>query len=79
MEYDREKIDEVVMALLNLTMFDDGGVTRAWKGLDWDVLDRLYQKGWIGNPKSKAKSVVVTEEGKAISEESFKKHFAKTV
>ncbi|MBL7212315.1 MAG: hypothetical protein ISS61_08055 [Desulfobacteraceae bacterium] len=48
---------------------------RAWKGMDWDVMNRLHEKGYIGNPKSKAKSVPLTEEGARISEALFKKHF----
>lgn len=31
--------------------------------MDWDAVNRLHEKGYIGNPKSKAKSVVLTEEG----------------
>jgi hypothetical protein len=73
MEYDKEKVDEIVLALLYLTMHDQG--TRAWKGMDWDAMDRLHEKGYIGNPKSKAKSVHLTEEGARLSEKFFKKHF----
>jgi hypothetical protein len=29
--------------------------------LDWDSLDRLHEKGYIGSPKSKAKSVTLRE------------------
>ena len=76
MEYDREKVDEVVLALLQLTMFDDRGTTRAWKGHDWEIMDHLFQKGWILDPKGKAKSVVLTDEGKKRSAELFEKHFA---
>ena len=75
MDYDKDKVDEMVLALLFLTSFHDGFVTRAWKGMDWDALDRLYKKGYIGNPKSKAKSVVLTEEGERLSKELFLKHF----
>jgi hypothetical protein len=73
MEYDKDKVDETVLALLYLTTHDQG--TRAWKGLDWDAMDRLHDKGYIGNPKTKAKSVTLTEEGERLSEELFKKHF----
>ncbi len=45
MDYDEEKLDEVVLALLYLTLFTEHGVTRAWKGHDWDVLNRLCEKG----------------------------------
>ena len=75
MEYDKEKVDEMILALLYLTTFKDKFGLRAWKGLDWDSLDRLYEKGYIGSPKSKAKSVTLSEEGAKLSEELFKKHF----
>jgi len=75
MEYDKDKVDEMVLALPYLTSFHSDFVTRAWKGMDWDALDRLYQKGYIDNPKSKAKSVILTEEGEKRSEELFVKHF----
>jgi hypothetical protein len=60
MDYDQDKVDEMVLALLWLTPAGDG---RAWKGHDWDALDRLHAKGYISDPKSKAKSVVLSEEG----------------
>jgi hypothetical protein len=44
MDIDTDKIDEAVLALLHLTLHDQ---FRAWKGHDWDALDRLYQKGMI--------------------------------
>ncbi len=37
MAYDTDKLDEVVLALLHLNSFAEHGVTRAWKGLDWDL------------------------------------------
>lgn len=76
MEYDKDKVDEMVLALLYLTSFNDGYGTRAWKGMDWEVLDRLYEKGYIGDPKGKAKSVILTEVGEKLSEELFFKKFA---
>jgi hypothetical protein len=75
MEYDKDKVDEVTLALLCLTMFNQGNAVRAWKGHNWEHLDRLHEKGFIGNPKGKAKSVTVTEKGKERSEELFKKYF----
>jgi hypothetical protein len=71
-EYDREKVDEMVLALLWLTQAGDG---RAWKGHDWDALDRLHEKGYISDPRSKAKSVAMTEEGERLSRELFARHF----
>ena len=75
MDFDRDKAEEVVMALLFLTSFDDHGFTRAWKGHDWDLLDGLHRRGWIHDPKGKAKSVVMTEEGRARSQELFERYF----
>jgi hypothetical protein len=74
MDIDTEKVDETVLGLLYLTLHDKD---RAWKGFDWDALDRLHQKGMIENPASKAKSVVLTEEGLQESERLFRELFAK--
>jgi uncharacterized protein DUF6429 len=71
-KYDHNKVDEVVLALLQLTLHDS---YRAWRGFDWDTLDRLYEKDWIENPRSKAKSVVLTEESLAKSTRLFQKYF----
>lgn len=74
MEYDRDKVDECVLALLRLTLHDDH---RAWKGFDFDVMDRLFGKGLICDPRNKTKSVILTEEGLKRSEMLFEKYFAK--
>lgn len=63
-----------MLALLWLTLHD--GV-RAWKGFDWDALDRLHRKGLIDNPVGKAKSVVLTDEGLQRSEALFEKLFTR--
>ena len=60
MEPDNDKIDQATLALLWLNSFQDGDVRRAWKGFDWDALDRLHEKGYLNDPRSKAKSVVLT-------------------
>lgn len=74
MDYDLEKIDEAALALLLLTLHDG---YRAWKGLDWDIFDRLYEKGLIDDPKNKNKSVVFTESGLQKAEEALQKLFVK--
>ena len=74
-DYDQEKVDEVTLALMYLTLHD---YCRAWKGFDWETLDRLHEKGLIDNPRSKAKSVVLTEEGLEKSEHLFNKYFGKS-
>jgi hypothetical protein len=77
MKYDEEKVDETVLALLYLTSFTQSGITRAWKGQDWDVLDRLHEKGLISDPKSKAKSVMLSDDGAKESALLFQKYFAR--
>jgi hypothetical protein len=77
MEIVVEKVDEAVLALLYLTTFKDKPCWRAWKGHNWDSLDRLHQKGYISDPATKAKSVVLTEEGVTQSQVLFEKHFTK--
>jgi len=76
--YDEDRVDDAVLALLYLTMRDERTVTRAWKGHDWAAMDRLHQKGYIADPKGKARSVVITEEGKAKAEQLFLRLFGKT-
>jgi hypothetical protein len=73
---DWDKVDEVTMALLKLTSFTEHGFTRSWKGHNWDVMNRLYEKGWIHDPVGKAKSVVLTEEGIRQADALFEKHLA---
>ncbi|MDX9952800.1 MAG: DUF6429 family protein [Anaerolineae bacterium] len=77
MEYDRDKVDEMILALLYLTSSQDKYATRAWKGLDWQAMDRLHQKGYIGDPRGKSASVEVTPEGARLSKELFFKYFGK--
>ena len=72
MDYDREKVDEMVLALLWLTLDGD---RRAWKSHDWNALDRLHERGYISDPRSKAKSVLLTEEGERRARELFARHF----
>lgn len=61
MDYDQDKVDEITLALLWLTRFKDPVGARAWKGRDWDTMERLHMKGFISDPKSKAKSVRFSE------------------
>jgi predicted transcriptional regulator len=76
LQIDQDKLAEVALAILGMTAFRDRGVERVWKGLDWDLLDLLHERGWISDPKSKAKSVVLTEEGARLTHDFFRRHFA---
>jgi hypothetical protein len=73
MDYDKEKVDEMVLALLHLTSFHDLGLVRAWKSHDWDALDRLHEKGFISDPKNKSKSIVLSEDGVRKAQELFQR------
>jgi hypothetical protein len=75
MAYNKDKVDEMTLALLHLVTEKGKDGARAWKGFDWDTMNRLHEKGYICDPRSKAKSVVVSEEGARLAEELFKKHF----
>ncbi|MCF7838289.1 MAG: DUF6429 family protein [Candidatus Marinimicrobia bacterium] len=75
MEFDKDKVDEATLALLFLVMFREGDGHRAWKSFDWDTMDRLCQKGWIHEPKGKAKSVRVTSDGARKAEALFQQLF----
>ena len=74
MDLDTDKIDEAVLALLQLTLHDEN---RAWKGHDWDALGRLHQKGLIFDPVGKTKSVALTSEGLELSRRLFEQHFCR--
>jgi len=60
MELDTDKIDQAVLALLSLGRHDG---YRVWKSFDWEVMNRLHAKGYITDPVSKARSVLLTEKG----------------
>lgn len=51
MTFDKDRIDDAVLALLYLGLHDQ---YRAWKGFDWDAMNRLYDKGFISDPIGKA-------------------------
>jgi hypothetical protein len=74
MEINTDRIDEAVLALLLLGLHDEN---RAWKGFDWNALDRLHRKGFISDPRSKAKSVTFSEDGRRESERLFALAFAR--
>ena len=74
MNPDPDKIDDAVLALLLLGLHEE---SRAWKGHDWDALDRLHKKGYISNPASKPKSIVFSEDGLREAERVFKKLFSR--
>jgi len=60
MEYDDKLIEDAVLALLAAFSSDEGN---AWKGFDFEVMNRLHEHGFISNPVNKNKSIWLTEEG----------------
>lgn len=75
MDIDYDKIDDTVLALLHLTSFEKHGITRAWKGHDWEALDRLHEKGMVTDPRNKAKSLVLSDEGAKRARALFETQF----
>ena len=77
MIYSEEKVDEYTLALMFLVTNErnKGFGARAWKGFDWETMNRLHKKGFITNPVSKSKSVGISEEGFIKSETLFRKFF----
>ena len=73
-DIDSDRLAEAALAILSLTLHGNG---RVWKGLDWELMDLLHEKGWIVDPRSKAKSVVLTEEGEQLAAEFLQKHFGR--
>lgn len=76
-QIDTDLIDEAVLALMFLTLHRRSKEEwRAWKGLDWEAMSRLYDKDLIYDPVGKAKSVVLTDEGRQRCEEAYYRLFA---
>ena len=73
-DFDEEKIDQAVLALLYLTLHDHN---RAWKAFDWESMSRLHDKGFIDDPVNKAKSVALTDQGLVESMRLFRKLFGR--
>ncbi|WP_238704599.1 DUF6429 family protein [Pseudomonas nabeulensis] len=60
MGYDEKLIEDAVLALLAAFSSKDGN---AWKGFDFEIMNRLHEHGFISNPVNRNKSIWLTEEG----------------
>lgn len=78
MEIDNDRATELGFALISITASTNHGATRAWKGLDWDLLDEMYERGWIFNPVGKAKSVELTPDGQVVAERLRSLHLSQS-
>ncbi len=76
MHYEEEKIYEAVLAVLYLTAWEEHGLIRAWKGIDWNASNRLHERGLIDDPRNKNKSVAFTDEGLALARTSAERLFS---
>jgi Domain of unknown function (DUF6429) len=74
MGLDSDKIDDAVLALLVLGRHSGW---RAWKGIDWEAMNRLHERGYISDPRTRAQSVVFTEDGLARAERLLAELFGK--
>ncbi len=60
MQFDEQKIEDAVLALLSVFASAQGQV---WKKYDFAVMDALFEKGLISDPKTRAQSIVLTAVG----------------
>lgn len=72
MREDLTPIEQFALVLLRHSAFEEHGNLRSWKGYDWEVMNRLHEKGLISDPVSKAKSVLFTDEGRWQADELVK-------
>lgn len=72
---DDRKIEDAALAILYLNYDQNTG--RTWKSLDWDIGNQLFQRGLISDPKTKNKSVIMTEEGITLAEAVLKEFFSR--
>ncbi|MDP9536773.1 DUF6429 family protein [Pseudomonas protegens] len=60
MEYDDKLIEDAVLALLAAYSSDQGN---AWKGFDFQIMNRLHEQGFISDPVNTNKSIWLTAQG----------------
>jgi len=75
-DYDTGRVDDAVLALLWLNAVEEFGANRAWKSFDWEAMNRLHAQGLIDDPRSKDKSVLLTEAGARQGHALFERLFA---
>jgi hypothetical protein len=75
MDYDKDKVDEMTLALMFLVMSRVGEGGRAWKSFDAQTIERLHVKGWVANPNVKGATLDLTPEGLKKAEELFRNTF----
>ena len=64
MPEDLTPIEQFALVLLRHSAFEEHGERRSWKGYDWEIMNRLWGKGFFSDPVGKASSVLLTESGR---------------
>ncbi|CAN7761761.1 DUF6429 family protein [Variovorax sp. LjRoot84] len=72
MEYDKAKIEEVLLTLLGVFEFESG---RVWKRYDFATMDALHAKGLITEPHGRRQSIYLTDEGMRMAKKMAAKYF----
>ncbi len=73
--HDERRVQDAVLALMHLNAHADKLGWRAWKTFPWEATDGLHERGLIDDPRSKAKSVALTDEGAHLAEQLFTELF----
>ena len=74
-DLDHERMAEAALAILSLTADDWGNV---WKGLDWNLMNLLFNRGWISDPHNKNKSVQLSSSGREAATQFLYELFGRT-
>ena len=78
----QEKIAKLTLLLIYLTSWEEKesgtSVLRAWKGYDFDILDKLEEEGLI-TKSSTAKSLYLTEQGTAAAKNLEERMLSQTL
>lgn len=73
--YDERRVQDTVLALMHLNAHEDEFGWRAWKSFPWEATDGLHERGLIADPRSKARSVALTDDGARLAEQLFSELF----
>jgi hypothetical protein len=74
-----EAVKELTMLLMYLTRFHERDrfietSDMAWKGYDFDIINKLDDEDYIGQGSHRSKSVVITDKGLEFSRELLDKY-----
>lgn len=78
----KQAMEELTMILMYLSRFSNGEKFSeakdfyAWKGYDFDVINKLWDEDYVrqGNHPSRTKKVYITESGKEYAKQLLEKY-----